>query len=548
MRACLWFVGALVIAPLQAQFTGLVTTGDGADLYFSSTLSLKGSGQPSQGRIYEIGSAPLQIAASVPAVVPANPCIGTLCLSSFFDLSQPSVSRDGSLLAYVGTAQCAGLCVNAVDLHKTTVRGLPGKGDLVFSGQAYLSGNGRYLVGYEVSYSEPQSQFYRTDLTTGETSNVALVNGTDGHFPVSGQAVADNGDFVILGGQLNIFQNGQWNPIPPPKDAPNLLDAAIDAAADTVVYQVCCSPYSYLRVIHPVTGQEAVLFHSSGNASKPKLTLDGSQVAFLATGASIAPGILGPAQVYMSSVDGTTVRSVTEEADGIVDFAMSEDGEILWYLSGIGALFQLNVASGEKQLQIPPSCQATAPPEIFPGSATDFGGACLGAATTVTFDGIPGAFISKNANGDGIWVQAPWTVTAPRVVSVAVEWDSPFESLNTTAAAVASAPEFVAGPIHQDWSGLVTMTSPARANEAVSLYALGLGPVQPAVAIGAPGPASPPALVVTPFSCNVPVLFAGLAPGLVGFYQVAIQMPTSGPNLVQVSCTGGAGISVAFQP
>src|SRR5436309_1874013 len=98
MRVCAWALGALAIAPIQAQFSGLVTTGNGADLFFSSTLPLKGSDQPSQGRIYEIGSTPLKAVAAVPAVGPADPCIGVLCVSTFFDLSRPDVSRDGAVL------------------------------------------------------------------------------------------------------------------------------------------------------------------------------------------------------------------------------------------------------------------------------------------------------------------------------------------------------------------------------------------------------------------------------------------------------------------
>ena len=148
----------------------------------------------------------------------------------------------------------------------------------------------------------------------------------------------------------------------------------------------------------------------------------------------------------------------------------------------------------------------------------------------------------------GMWVQVPWEVRAPKVVAVSVESDSPFEALNTTANAVFSAPGFVSSPIHQNWSGFVNAASPARPNEVISLYATGLGPVQLAVATGASGPGNPPSLVATPFSCNVPVPFAGLAPGLVGFYQVSLQMPPTGPNPVQVSCTGGVSLFVAFQP
>ena len=94
----------------------------------------------------------------------------------------------------------------------------------------------------------------------------------------------------------------------------------------------------------------------------------------------------------------------------------------------------------------------------------------------------------------------------------------------------------------------MSASSPAHANEIVNFYATGLGPVQPAAETGASGPANPPSLVATPFSCSVPVLFAGLAPGSVGFYQISLQMPVSGPNPVPVSCTGDVAVAIAFQP
>jgi uncharacterized protein (TIGR03437 family) len=64
----------------------------------------------------------------------------------------------------------------------------------------------------------------------------------------------------------------------------------------------------------------------------------------------------------------------------------------------------------------------------------------------------------------------------------------------------------------------------------VALFMAGLGPTEPGVAAGVVTPDDPPALVVTPVTARVDglqatVSFAGLAPGLVGVYRVAIEVP-----------------------
>ena len=97
--------------------------------------------------------------------------------------------------------------------------------------------------------------------------------------------------------------------------------------------------------------------------------------------------------------------------------------------------------------------------------------------------------------------------------------------------------QFTSGLIvaqHQDGS-LILDTSPAKPGELIVFYMTGLGATDIDVPSGQPAPADPPARVkdvpvVTLNGNPVTPLFAGLTPGLVGLYQLNIQVPQAWPT------------------
>ena len=80
------------------------------------------------------------------------------------------------------------------------------------------------------------------------------------------------------------------------------------------------------------------------------------------------------------------------------------------------------------------------------------------------------------------------------------------------------------------------------------LYIAGMGETDNAVASGAGSPSSPLARITPPptltiDSVSVPVAFAGLTPGLVGLYQIDVQIPatlSNGNHQLTVTQSGGA--------
>jgi enamine deaminase RidA (YjgF/YER057c/UK114 family) len=140
---------------------------------------------------------------------------------------------------------------------------------------------------------------------------------------------------------------------------------------------------------------------------------------------------------------------------------------------------------------------------------------------------------------------------------VAVEIDMVVEVAD--AATLFFGPPKLVTSAHQDFSGPITSNQPAQPGEIIHLYASGLGPVTPPVPDGASAPATPLSRTVSPVTCGaldasgnpipLPLLFAGLAPGLTGLYQLDVQLPASLPtgNAVQVRCGVGSnsgGIAV----
>jgi uncharacterized protein (TIGR03437 family) len=91
---------------------------------------------------------------------------------------------------------------------------------------------------------------------------------------------------------------------------------------------------------------------------------------------------------------------------------------------------------------------------------------------------------------------------------------------------------------------LVTPSAPAQAGDVLVFYCAGLGPTNPVIGDGVASPASPTAqptapVMVTIGGQNANVLYAGLVAGLVGLYQVNVQVPTGVPpgNAVPVLLT-----------
>jgi uncharacterized protein (TIGR03437 family) len=95
--------------------------------------------------------------------------------------------------------------------------------------------------------------------------------------------------------------------------------------------------------------------------------------------------------------------------------------------------------------------------------------------------------------------------------------------------------------VRDDDNELVTASHPIHrsSNTPLTIYLTGLGPTAPQVNTGMPAPSSPLAVTVTQPTVtlggvSLPVLFSGLAPGLVGVDQINISVPFTVPEGMSV--------------
>jgi uncharacterized protein (TIGR03437 family) len=176
-----------------------------------------------------------------------------------------------------------------------------------------------------------------------------------------------------------------------------------------------------------------------------------------------------------------------------------------------------------------------------------------GAQVTITFN---------NSSGTSTTVIAPLYFVSPGQLSAVIPYTAPGDGTSITFAVTSNGNKsnsvtVYSGPaspgiftqpsggigtgavLHQDFS-LVTTASPAKSGETIQIFLTGLGKVTGNTAAGAAGPSTNFATAVLPVDVALigsdgtlysgKVIFAGLAPGLGGLYQVNVTLPANLPT------------------
>jgi uncharacterized protein (TIGR03437 family) len=161
---------------------------------------------------------------------------------------------------------------------------------------------------------------------------------------------------------------------------------------------------------------------------------------------------------------------------------------------------------------------------------------------SVTVNNIPAPILAL-ANSNGVELvnfQVPFEASGSTTVPIVVTRDGQSSAsvdvpILSTQPGVYTTDGTQAIAVHAANYTLVTQASPLQSNEFAFVYAAGLGAVTHPPKTSEGAPVSPLAVAladvrisIANLPCDVP--FAGLAPGLVGVYQVNFRMPAGAPS------------------
>jgi uncharacterized protein (TIGR03437 family) len=523
-----------------AQFTGLGTSYDGSAVYFASDLRIKGSNEPTHGKLFVADEAGVRLFRSRDET-PVPPSVPSCGAGSMFAYLGAEVSADGRTIA----AAMQGNVQTMFCEHGTLYLGtdlISPAGDHDFPLTVRLSPAGHYALAWGRASAidlSPISIFF-LDLQTGLQIPVSLPSASpyDGFGPPSsgGRVIANDGTAIFqhVGSDSagGLIARPSADPQPFPVQDGNPL--AIDANATHVPYDKV--GLSQLRAFNLKTGEDRLTASYKGPLGNVAMSDDGQQILFVDNG-----------QVYTVGGDGSGLRQLTNDPAGIVAAALSGDGKIAYATTGGARLIKVHIDTGVEVEIIGRTPYLT---RVERGSDA-------GMAFTISGGGLSDTSLQASPPLDPwlgnltMWIgdrKVPVLAVSPINVSFLVPWDIVpwFQGIAPAPQALAETPgihspfDFPVAPLrvstfpragaiaHQNWDGLVDCCAGApHAGEIIHVWAVGLGAVVPEVVPGTIAPSAEPlARLASPMVCdNSQILYAGLAPGyLERVYQVDLKI------------------------
>lgn len=531
-----------------AQFQNLATTDDGSVLLFSTKLITPGSNQPAWEKLFRIDASGLSLYAERDRTASYGDVV-----TNHYRLMGAELSGDGRIVSVIAQADCnrvGSYCFVQVPKIQTEISGLAGKPTLVLDGQGSVSRNGRYAVlCCDGSADAPTMLYDLASNASQKLSGYAYVT-----LAVSSTGVAVAGSSY---GGLLVASFTESHTI---TTVAKTLQVAVDDAGASAVYAgTAADGWTLLSRVELQSGNETPLIEAA-NLSLVGVSNAGDRIAFLKD-----------AQLFTIAPDGKDLRQLTQDAAGISQAVLAGGGTVAYAVTFAGRILRFDLPAGTATelvgqtvtLQIPSSGGTSDP---IAGSAFCVGGTGLAASTFSATPPLPGILGGLQLLLDGQPVpmasvtpahacfQVPWeTATGPHALIASAPSDPRFTggASGTLEIAWAALPTFVRLPagfpeslplaVHQGGRRIVTPGDPASPGETLTFFLTGLGPVSPPVPDGAAAPANPPSVVVNQPACGlenftpddsrspVQVRSAVMEPGVVGYYQLVVQLPEQVP-------------------
>jgi uncharacterized protein (TIGR03437 family) len=357
-------------------------------------------------------------------------------------------------------------------------------------------------------------------------------------------------------------------------------DATFSQSGGLVVFATTDAALENRSQIWAVTS-DGLLRNLSGadeDCAAPSLSSNGILAAFVCNG-----------QVNISRTDGTARRVLTNfQWSGATSPVISADGSRIVFTIGPtgnvppvarGAIWSIGTDGKRLEPVYAPrvlnpggvidSIGILGPPpigDLITAFGANFSADTLSVASERPLpDSLNGISLLVNGRAVPILAVTPWQINAqlpPWVPEGPATFQVKFEDGSTTSVTnlpvVASAPELITltrrntancqlAVFHAGTGVVADEQHPAAIGETVEFYAVGLGPTDPVISPGATAPKSPPAKITDSVTVrlqdndggiNVPVLYAGLAPGLIGIYQINGTIPPGSPGRREVFLGG----------
>jgi uncharacterized protein (TIGR03437 family) len=537
---------------LCAQFDNLVTTDDGSTLLFQSQWRVAGSGDGNLQKIYRWDSRGFTTVFS-----PVNPGL----ISPPF-ATNPVITGDGAISGYLKYAGCSSsTCSNTSYVPVLSEATLPTS--ISPAATLQISRNGRYVAAGNTVL----------DRNTG-TLQVVTAAGSGGNnpLPVGGRfGIGNNGGLLYLV-LHQAFIVSTVDLVLSDRPATTIVNssvvytAVVSAAENRVVYEISGNTsligrqlWSYDMNSGQSTKLEDFDFGTSIGVTQyqPTISNDGLRLVYRRKNPT---SHAWEAVVHDYAAGTTTVLGQILASGG--NFTITGDGNSAWIHRSDGRLVRIGIDTftatdaGGRHAWVSQRKGAAvfgSYNHLFGGFLTDSGSG-LPADLSVDLSGLACPLL--NASTQELDIEIPWEINPGNFTLTLRNSSSPFESV-LAVDVVDLAPTFERSGlpfdsdqpvivVHQDFLSLVTQGNPVVAGETVHFYMTGLGDVQPRPATGrtsVPLPVAsqrPLCSLVSVFPQSeiiAPVLFAGIAPSMIGIYQMDVTIPQGyPPSLATLEC------------
>jgi uncharacterized protein (TIGR03437 family) len=538
----------LAATPLFAQFSQFAATDDGQQVYFLSPLVFDGSPatQNTESRLYRIGPDGVFLVAQRPVQAGLSGFSG----GSGDGVSNPQVSGDGSVVGFTYRNYCPAAPCGFPIPAEAQILGSKTTGTTDLGpGILQLSRNGRWAL-----LSSPDGlSATLNDLSTGKAVSVPQP-----HFP-TGQLVASDGTVLT---QTGLWKDGQTSPLP--AIGYSFTPISLSDNASTVAGYAIAG----LVTLSLATGV-ATTIQASTTSTSPffmAMSNDGSRILYRVTGLAVANG----SAFVADTATGQSTLIALPAGETALDGTLSGDGSIAFLTTTSGRIVTATLATGAVEPLIPPTPYISFIGQLaigslthlqttYPGTAADWSGRILLDGQALPVLGVKPGVVDVQVPWERAAGLAQFKITAgdgspfQQIAEIFVTPLAPaFEQLDPGASAILPI-KIIKG----DWSGYLT-TQP-NAGDIVYIYMTGLGPVSGPVQTGVPASTTSPnpiqgtlTCTFTPQTTPAVTLFAGLAPGFIGVYQTAFQIPadpnTKPLNGMQCSLNGQAYFAFTVIP